>query len=236
MPGGTLVVIPTFNEAATILRLVDAVFGVVPEAHVLVVDDASPDGTGQVVERRLGSERRLHLLRRGAKLGLGSAYVLGLGWGLSRDYGCFVQMDADFSHDPSHLPALLAALEAGADVACGSRNVRGGGVVGWGPGRHLLSKGGSLYSRWILSSPVRDMTTGYKAFTRRALEEIALGSVTSNGYAFQIETTFRAQRRGLRLVEVPIWFVDRRVGQSKMTYREVAEAVVAVWRLRLRHR
>jgi dolichol-phosphate mannosyltransferase len=141
-------------------------------------------------------------------------------------------MDADFSHDPAYLPAFVAALDAGADVVAGSRNVAGGGVVGWGPLRHLLSKGGSLYSRLILGSKVRDMTTGFKAYTRRALELVDITGLRSNGYAFQVETTYRAQQRGLRIVEIPIRFVDRRVGQSKMTRHEIIEAISGVWRMR----
>jgi dolichol-phosphate mannosyltransferase len=162
--------------------------------------------------------------------------VAGFSWGLSREYDCFVEMDADFSHDPRYLPALMAELERGADVVVGSRNVEGGGVVGWGPLRHLLSKGGSLYSRLALGASVRDMTTGFKAYTRRALELINVGSVAANGYAFQIETTYRALSAGLAVVEVPIVFVDRRAGQSKMSLGDVWEAVLAPPKMRWRRR
>lgn len=233
MRDSVLIVVPTFNEAENIARLIAGVHAVLPAAHVLVVDDASPDGTAALVRGLVRADPRVHLLERSAKLGIGSAYVAGFGWGLERGYASFFQMDADFSHDPKYLPAFDAGLAAGADLVVGSRNVQGGKVEGWGPLRHAISKGGSLYSRVILRSPVRDMTTGFKAYTRRALELIQVERVRSNGYAFQIETTYLAVRCGLRVVELPIVFVDRRVGRSKMTYREVGEAVVAVWRVRL---
>lgn len=205
-----------------------------PQADVLVVDDASPDGTGQLVEQLSRAEPRVHVLHRAAKLGLGSAYVAGFTWGLARPYSAFVEMDADFSHDPSYLSPLLATLTGGADVAVGSRNIPGGSIQGWGPLRHLLSKGGSLYARSVLRTNIRDMTTGFKAYTRRALEVIEIDSLRSNGYAFQIETTFRALQRGLRVVEMPIVFVDRRAGQSKLGRHDIVEAVLSVLALRAR--
>jgi dolichol-phosphate mannosyltransferase len=172
------------------------------------------------------------VIHRPRKLGLGTAYVAGFRWGLARGYARFVQMDADFSHDPEDVPRFIERLDADADVVVGSRNVSSGRVEGWGPLRHLVSKGGSFYSRWVLEVNVRDLTTGFKAFTRHALELIGVEELTSNGYAFQIETTYRALRRGLRVVELPIVFVDRRAGQSKMSRHEVAEAIVAVWKMR----
>jgi dolichol-phosphate mannosyltransferase len=232
MPLATLIVVPTFNEAENIAELVRAVRAQLPAAHLLVIDDASPDGTAAIVNELIGKDEQVHLLERPGKLGIGSAYVAGFGWGLERGYERFFEMDADFSHDPKALPALVAALDAGADVVVGSRGVPGGGVRGWGPLRHALSKGGSLYSRLILGSPVRDMTSGYKGYTRRALERIGLSTVRSNGYAFQVETTYRALQSGLIVVEVPILFVDRRAGQSKMSTREIGEAAFAVWRMR----
>jgi dolichol-phosphate mannosyltransferase len=212
---------------------VSSVLAVAPEANVLVVDDASPDGTGALGDALAARDARVKVLHRSAKLGLGTAYLDGFRVALEGGYDVACEMDADLSHDPRHLPQLLAAIAAGADVALGSRNVPGGGVLGWGLGRHLLSKGGSLYARTILGAGIRDLTTGYKAFTRGALEALDLGSVRSNGYAFQIETTYRALRKGLCVVEVPIVFVDRRAGHSKMSRRIFAEAVVEVWRLRL---
>jgi dolichol-phosphate mannosyltransferase len=232
MSKASLVVVPTFNEAETLARLVAAIHAASPEMRVLVVDDASPDGTGVIARELAARDPRVAVLERPGKAGIGSAYVAGLSWGLARDFERFFEMDADFSHDPKYLSEFVAALDGGADVVVGSRNMPGGTVHGWGILRHLLSKGGSLYSRIILGSSVRDMTTGFKAYTRRALEHIAIETVRSNGYTFQIETTYRALRRGLRVVELPIVFVDRRAGRSKMTRREVLDAVVGVWRLR----
>lgn len=228
-----LIVTPTYNEAENIEAFVRAVHAVTPWAHVLVVDDASPDGTGRIADAIATRDERVHVLHRPGKRGLGRAYVAGFGWGLERGYELLFEMDADLSHAPAHLPAMLAALAEGADVVVGSRNVPGGGVRGWGVGRNVLSKGGSMYSRAVLGVGVRDLTTGFKGYTRGALEAIAPATLASNGYAFQIETTYRAVRRGLRVVEVPIVFVDRRAGHSKMSARIFAEAVAIVWRLRL---
>lgn len=228
-----LVVTPTYNEADNLEPFVRALFEVVPSAHVLVVDDASPDGTGKIADRMAGRDERVLVLHRGGKLGIGSAYLDGFRLGLREGYDVLVQMDTDLSHDPRHLPAMLAAVEGGADVVLGSRNIPGGGVLGWGLGRHVLSKGGSLYSRTILGLPIRDLTSGYKAWSARALEGIDLDGVRSEGYSFQIEMTWRALRRGFRVVEVPIVFVDRRAGKSKMSRKIFLEAVAMVWKLRL---
>jgi dolichol-phosphate mannosyltransferase len=228
-----LVVTPTYDERDNLPRFVRAVLDVVPEANVLIVDDASPDGTGAVADALAAEDARVAVLHRPGKLGLGTAYVEGFSWARDRGYDVVVEMDADLSHDPKYLPAFLRAVAEGADVVVGSRNVAGGGVEGWGLGRHVLSKGGSLYARAVLGVGVRDLTTGFKAYTRRALDAIDVESLRSNGYSFQIETTYRALRKGMRVVEVPIVFVDRRAGQSKMSRRIFAEAVVEVWRLRL---
>lgn len=227
-----LIITPTYNERDNLSAFVEAVFEVVPEAHVLVVDDASPDGTGELADAMAARDPRVHVLHRPGKLGLGTAYVDGFRFALERGYDVAFEMDADLSHDPRYVPEMLRALEGGADVVLGSRNVHGGGVLGWGLGRHILSKGGSLYARVILGVGIHDLTTGYKAYTRRALRALDLDRVRSNGYAFQIETTYRALRKGLRVEEVPIVFVDRRAGRSKMSRRIFAEAVVEVWRLR----
>lgn len=227
-----LVIIPTFNERDNLPILVDAVFAVMDRAHILVVDDASPDGTGAVADEIAARDPRVHVLHRHGKLGLGTAYIEGFKFALQNDFEIIVEMDADMSHDPRYLPALIGAIDEGADVAVGSRNIPQGGVEGWGLGRQLLSKGGSLYSRAILGVDVRDLTTGYKAFTRRALEVIGVDDIRSNGYSFQIETTYRALCWGLHVVEVPIVFVDRRVGRSKMSRRVFLEAVGMVWKLR----
>jgi dolichol-phosphate mannosyltransferase len=234
MTESTLVVVPTFNEAESISQLLLAVRGVLPGAHLLVVDDGSPDGTASIVRGLADADAHIHVLERPCKLGLGSAYVAGFSWGLQRGYRRFFEMDADFSHDPKELPAFVAALDAGADVVVGSRGVPGGGVRGWGPLRYALSKGGSLYSRLVLGVELRDLTTGFKAYSRRALELIDVATLRSNGYAFQIETSYRALRQQLRVLEIPIVFVDRRVGKSKMTSREVWDAVVGVWLMRVR--
>lgn len=230
----TLIVVPTFNEADNVARLIAEIRRVLPDADVLVVDDSSPDATARLVERLRQNDARLHLLERPRKLGLGSAYRDGFAWGLARGYQRFFEMDADFSHDPRYLPAFLEQLEAGADLVVGSRNRAGGRVEGWGVLRRVLSRGGSLYSRAILGRGVSDMTTGYKAYSRRALELIDVSALRSNGYAFQVETTERALRRGLTVVELPIVFVDRRAGSSKMSWREVIEAAWGVWRMRRR--
>ena len=227
-----LVVVPTYNERDNLAALVEAVHRSAPEADLLVVDDASPDGTGALGDEIGARDPRVKVLHRTGKLGLGTAYVEGFRRALSEGYDVVCEMDADHSHDPGYLPRFMAAIEAGADVVVGSRNVPGGGVEGWGLGRHVLSKGGSLYARSILGVGIHDLTTGYKAYTRRALLAIDVETLRSNGYSFQIETTYRALRKGLRVVEVPIVFVDRRAGRSKMSRRIFAEAISEVWRLR----
>ena len=228
-----LIVTPTYNERENLETFVSRLHAVTPAVDVLVVDDSSPDGTGDLADALAKSDPRIHVLHRAGKLGIGTAYIAGFEYALREGYDVVFEMDTDLSHDPRYVPDFLRALEAGADVVIGSRNVAGGGVEGWGVGRHVLSKGGSLYSRTILGLRVRDLTSGYKAFTRRALEGIDLRSVRSEGYSFQIELTYRALRRGFRVTEVPIVFVDRRVGHSKMSRRIFAEAVLEVWRLRI---
>lgn len=230
---GALIVTPTYNERYNLPLFVRATLEVAPGAHILVVDDSSPDGTGEVADELAAGDPRIRVLHRPGKMGLGTAYVQAFQRGLEEGYDYFVEMDTDLSHDPNYLPAFFAALKQGHDVVVGSRNVPGGGVEGWGLGRHVLSKGGSLYSRTILGVGVKDLTTGYKAFSAKALRSIDLSTVRSNGYSFQIETTYRALLKGLRVKEVPIVFVDRRAGESKMNRRIFAEAVVMVWKLRL---
>lgn len=227
-----LVITPTYNERDNLPVFLAAVFAAAPEVDALVVDDGSPDGTGDVADGLAATDPRVHVIHREGKLGLGTAYLRGFAWALERGYDVVFEMDADLSHDPKYIPEFLRALEAGADIVIGSRNIPGGGVDGWGPGRHVISKGGSIYSRVILGIGVRDLTSGYKAFSRRALERIDLGSVRSNGYSFQIELTYRALLRGMRVTEVPILFVDRVQGRSKMSRKIFAEAVLMVWKLR----
>jgi dolichol-phosphate mannosyltransferase len=228
----TLIVTPTYNEKENLPLFIDAVRGALPEADVLVVDDASPDGTGELGDAIAAKDSHVRVMHRAGKLGLGTAYVEAFQRGISEGYEWFFEMDTDLSHDVRHLPDFVRALEDGADVVIGSRNIPGGGVEGWGVSRHFISKGGSFYSRTILGLPVKDLTSGYKAFTRRALEAINLSTVHSNGYSFQIEMTYRAALRGMRVREVPIVFVDRTLGRSKMSRRIFLEAVGMVWKLR----
>jgi dolichol-phosphate mannosyltransferase len=228
----TLVVTPTYNEKDNLARFVEALRAAMPDADLAIVDDASPDGTGAIADELAANDNHVKVIHRSGKLGLGTAYVEAFRRGLDEGYERFFEMDADLSHDVSFLPDFVRALDDGYDVVIGSRNVPGGGVEGWGPGRHFISKGGSLYSRAILGLPVKDLTSGFKAFTSNALRTIGLETVRSNGYSFQIETTFRAARRGLRIKEVPIRFVDRKVGRSKMSYRIFVEAIGMVWKLR----
>jgi dolichol-phosphate mannosyltransferase len=232
-PQRAIVVLPTYNEAGNLRAVVAAIHEAVPSLDVLVVDDRSPDGTGELADQLAAADARVTVLHREGKRGLGPAYVAGFREALARGYDLVVQMDADCSHDPRYLPAMLA-LARDADVVIGSRNVEGGGTVNWGVGRQLLSQGGSLYARTVLGMPVRDMTAGFKCWRRAALEAVGLESVGTTGYAFQVEMSHRAYRRGLRLVETPIVFVDRRVGQSKMSRGIVLEALVRVWAMRLR--
>ena len=227
-----LVVTPTYEERDNLERFAGALFDVLPEAHLLVVDDSSPDGTGELAAAMAAKDPRIAVVHRNRKLGIGSAYVAGFRHALGGDYSHVFEMDTDLSHDANHLPAFVRAFEEGADVVVGSRGIRGGGVVGWGPLRRVLSRGGSLYARTILGVDVRDLTSGFKGYTRAALEAIDVGSLRCNGYAFQIETTYRALNCGLMVREVPIVFVDRRVGRSKLDRSVIVEAVVAPWRMR----
>jgi dolichol-phosphate mannosyltransferase len=227
-----LVVVPTYNERDNLEPLVGAVLEQGIDLSVLVVDDSSPDGTGEVAEGlKAGWPGRIDVLHRPGKLGLGTAYIAGFKWALARGYDYVLEMDADFSHEPAALPKLLAAAGE-ADLALGSRYVPGGGTPDWSLGRRVISRGGSLYARAILGLPVRDLTGGFKCFPRRTLEALDLDAVRSEGYAFQIELTYRVFQLGGRIREIPITFPDRRVGQSKMSGRIVREAMLAVWRMR----
>ncbi len=231
-PPRPLVIIPTYNEIENLSRVLDAVLAELPSAHVLVVDDGSPDGTGALADARAAADGRIHVLHRTAKEGLGRAYIAGFGWGLARDYTHLFEMDADFSHPPDRLPALLTATEH-FDVALGSRWVKGGGTEGWPLERRLLSRGGSLYARTVLGVQIRDLTGGYKCFRRRVLEAIELDAISAVGYGFQIELTWRVLQKGFTVTEVPITFVDRVAGQSKMSGAIFREALALVWKLRL---
>jgi dolichol-phosphate mannosyltransferase len=232
VPDRALVIVPTYNERENILKLIDAVLAQSPTIDVLVVDDGSPDGTGALVDERAAADRRVHIIHRERKLGLGTAYVAGFRWALERDYEFIFEMDADFSHDPEHLPEFLASIQ-NADLVLGSRyRDRRVTVVNWPIGRLLLSYFANVYARFVTGLQVFDATGGYKCFRRKVLEAIDLNDVRSNGYAFQIEMSFRAWRKSFRIVEIPIVFVDRTEGSSKMSRRIVREAVWMVWRLR----
>ncbi len=230
-PRRAIVCLPTYDERENLEPILRAILAAAPEVDVLVIDDSSPDGTGALADAFAAHEPRVNVLHRAGKEGLGKAYLAGFAWALERGYDLVLEMDADFSHDPAHLPALLGAARE-ADLVLGSRYVPGGGTRNWGLGRRLLSRGGSLYARTILGVRVRDLTGGFKCFRREVLEAIDLASVECSGYAFQIELTYRALRRGFRVVEVPIVFADRRVGLSKMSRRIVLEAIRKVWSIR----
>ena len=228
-----LVIIPTYNEKDNVRGIVEAALAQGPNIDVLVVDDNSPDGTGNIVEEMSKGQPRVHLLRRAGKLGLGTAYIAGFKWGLPRGYEFLIEMDADFSHDPREIPNLLKKIET-ADLVLGSRYTEGAiRVVNWPLSRLILSKGASYYVRVITGLPVMDPTGGFKCFRRRVLEAIELDSVRSNGYAFQVEMTYKAWMKGSQIAEIPITFTDRTVGQSKMSGKIVREALWMTWALAL---
>jgi dolichol-phosphate mannosyltransferase len=226
-------VLPTYNEAGNVERFVEAVRAVLPEsAHVLIVDDSSPDGTGEIADRLAAEQPNVAVLHRPRKEGLGPAYIAGFRRALEEGAALVLEMDSDFSHDPSYLPAMLAASER-ADLAIGSRYVPGGGVEDWGPVRRVISRGGSAYARLVLGLSVRDLTAGFKCFRREVLEALDLDTIASRGYAFQVEVTYRAIQHGFEVVEVPIVFRDRRVGSSKIDASVIGEAFWRVPLLRL---
>jgi dolichol-phosphate mannosyltransferase len=232
LPDRTLIIVPTYNEKDNIERLIEAVLKQDPSIEMLIVDDGSPDGTGSLVDAIAAHNPRVHVLHRAAKLGLGTAYVAGFKWALERDYQFIGEMDADFSHNPDKLPVFLKTLET-ADLVIGSRYQNGQvNVVNWPIGRLFLSYSANIYARRITGLPIFDATAGFKIFRRRVLEAIDLGDIRSNGYAFQIEMHMRAWKKGFRIVEIPIVFVDRSEGDSKMSKKIVREAVWMVWRLR----
>ena len=229
MSGGVLVIIPTYNESESLPVVLERLRRAVPEAHVLVADDNSPDGTGALADALAAQDDHVHVLHRAGKEGLGKAYLAGFAWGLERGYDVIVEMDADGSHRPEELPRLLAQIPH-ADVVLGSRWVPGGSVVNWPASRRVLSQGGSLYTRLALGIPTRDATGGYRAYRASALRALDLDNVESNGYCFQIDLLWRALQRGLVVREVPITFVEREAGTSKMSGRIVREALVNVAR------
>ncbi len=221
----TLVILPTYNEAENITRMLERLRDALPDAGILVVDDGSPDGTAELVEKVAAHDERVNLLRRPGKMGLGSAYRAGFRWGLEREYEVMVEMDSDFSHDPDALPSLVAPLEDGHEVSIGSRYVPGGSIPNWSWHRHLLSWSGNRYADVVLGLGVADSTAGFRAYAATVLRRLDLDAVRAEGYGFQIEMTYRAKQAGASIVERPIAFVDRVAGESKMSSRIVVEAL-----------
>ncbi|RRD48004.1 polyprenol monophosphomannose synthase [Tessaracoccus sp. OH4464_COT-324] len=234
--GRVLVVIPTYNESQNIESIVTRIRKAVPHAHVLIADDNSPDGTGQLADRMADNDDHVHVMHRSGKQGLGAAYLAGFDWGLERGYDVLVQHDADGSHQPEELPRLLKALEDGADMVKGSRWVPGGSVVNWPASRKFISRGGSLWTRLWLGIPVKDATGGFNAFKADTLRGLDLNDVASAGYCFQIDLVWRAVKRGYKVVEVPIEFVEREFGTSKMSKNIVVEALLRTTLWGVEHR
>ncbi|GAB3680653.1 polyprenol monophosphomannose synthase [Angustibacter aerolatus] len=234
--GRVLVVVPTYDERENLELVIGRLRAANPDVDVLVADDASPDGTGEIADRLAAADPHVQVLHRPGKQGLGAAYLAGFAWGLERGYDVLVEMDADGSHQPEQLPRLLQALAAGADVVLGSRWVPGGRVENWPAHRKLISRGGTTYARLALGVGVHDMTGGYRAFRASALRALDLADVASQGYCFQIDLAWRAVQRGLLLVEVPITFVERERGQSKMGGGIVREALTRVTAWGVQHR
>ncbi len=228
-----LILLPTYNERENLENMVAAIGRELPDAHVLIIDDGSPDGTGDIADTLAEAHPGIFVQHREGKLGLGTAYLGGFRWALQRGYQHVFQMDCDFSHDPADLPRLLERSRRGADLVIGSRYVSGGGTEDWSLLRRFISKGGGFYSRLVLGVGVRDLTAGFKCFRRQGLETMALDSIRSEGFSFQIEVNYLASKTGLRIVEVPVIFRDRQEGTSKMSGGIFAEALWVVWRIRL---
>jgi dolichol-phosphate mannosyltransferase len=228
-----LICIPTYNEAGNLERIVAAIHDIVPDAHLLVIDDASPDGTGDIADELARLDPRVHVLHRPDKAGLGRAYVAGFEWALEKDYDVVVEMDADFSHRPADLPRLLAQIDS-YDVVIGSRYVAGGATENWGLPRRAISRAGGFYARALLGVDIRDLTAGFVAWRRDVLSALDLTTVEASGYVFQIELKYRAHQAGYSILEVPIVFPDREVGDSKMTPDIALEALLLLWRIRLK--
>ncbi|MFI8595765.1 polyprenol monophosphomannose synthase [Rothia koreensis] len=226
----TLTVIPTYNELEALPVVIERLRAAQPEVHVLVVDDNSPDGTGELADRLSREDEKIHVLHRKGKGGLGAAYIAGFTWGMERDYDVLVEMDADCSHQPEQLGRLLEAVERGADLAIGSRYVPGGKTVNWPWHRQFLSRGANFYAQTMLGTDVRDITAGYRAFRRGTLERLDLETIDSVGYCFQIDLGWRAELAGLTITEVPITFVEREVGDSKMDSGVILESMTKVAR------
>ncbi len=228
----TLIIIPTYNERENIKHLIEEIFKLLPEVNILVIDDNSPDKTYEVVEEISKNDSKVFLIKRSTKLGLGSAYIEGFKWAILNNYDVVVEMDADFSHQPSDLVRILEKIKEGYDLVIGSRYISGVNVVNWPMKRLLLSYFANLYARIITGIPIKDLTSGFKAIRINALKSINLNSIKSNGYAFQIEVHFKIYNKGFKVVEIPIVFYERRSGNSKMSKRIILEAAIMVWRLK----
>ncbi len=228
----SIVVIPTYNEIENVESIIEAVLNVVPGINILIVDDNSPDGTAAAVEKMMETDERIHLLKRAGKMGLGTAYCDGFAYCLDKNFEAICEMDADFSHDPKDLPRLLEELEKGNDLVIGSRYVSGVNVVNWPLRRLFLSYGASIYSRLITGLKIKDTTGGFKCFRAETLRKIDLKQIRSNGYGFQIEMNYKVWKKGGKIKEIPIIFIDRRSGTSKMNKSIIWEAVFLVWKLR----
>lgn len=232
MNSKNLIIIPTYNEIENIEPLIGKIHSVVPDINILVIDDNSGDGTADIVEKIKLTNPRVDIIKRPGKLGLGTAYITGFKHAIEKGYDFIFEMDGDFSHDPAHLPAFLEAAKE-ADLVIGSRYIPGGGVVNWSFFRKLISIGGSIYSRIILSMPYKDLTGGFKCFRRQTLMAIPLDDVFSEGYSFQIEMTYRVHKKGMRIMEIPIVFKERVGGRSKMSKKIFIEAIFRVWQIRM---
>lgn len=229
----TIICIPTYNEAQNLPLIVPAIFEQLPSAHLLIIDDNSPDGTGKLADALAAEDERVHVLHRQGKQGLGPAYIAGFRWALERGYEAIFEMDADFSHQPHYLPAMLQALDE-VDFVIGSRYVKGGGTQDWGLLRQLISRGGGIYARTILGLPIQDLTAGFIAWRAQVLKDIDLNNIDASGYVFQIEMKHRAKKAGFTHRELPITFPDRKLGTSKMTPNIAAEALLRVWKIRFK--
>lgn len=229
-----LICMPTYNEKDNIRRITAAILDVVPDVEILIIDDGSPDGTGDIADELAAADRRMHVLHRTEKAGLGPAYIAGFRWAMERGYGFVFEMDADFSHQPKYLPGMIAALKDH-DVVIGSRYVAGGGTENWGALRKFISRGGGIYARTILGVKIQDLTAGFIGWRTPVLKAIDLDTVEASGYVFQIEMKYRAHQRGFKILELPITFPDREVGESKMSTGIALEAITRVWKIRLKN-
>lgn len=234
----SLVIMPTYNERDNLRSIIERLLVAVPDTDVLIADDSSPDGTGEIADELAAGDElgRIHVLHREGKEGLGAAYIAGFRWALERDYEVIIEMDADGSHPPASLPTLIGAVQQGADLAIGSRYVPGGKIENWPLSRHLISRGGNLYSKIMLGAEVNDITAGFRAYKGESLASLDFDTIDSAGYCFQIDMTWRMRQAGFRIVEVPITFVERTVGQSKMSESIFREAAVNVARWGFAHR